>query len=56
VNKEYIRGFEDALELALIKIKNLKTIEECKKEIKYLLSLVKEKKYEYLEYELKVLH
>jgi len=51
-----VRGFEDALELALLKIKNLKTIKQCIEELHYLLSLIKEKKFEYLEYMLKVLH
>ena len=53
---EYSRGFEDALELALLRIKGLKKGEECKREIEYLLSLIKEKKYEYLEYMLRMIH
>jgi len=53
---DYSRGFEDALELALLKIKNLETAKQCRNEIEYLLSLIKEKKYEYLEYMLKTLH
>lgn len=53
---EYSRGFEDALELTLLRIKGLKKGEECKREIEYLLSLIKEKKYEYLEHMLQTLH
>ena len=53
---DYSRGFEDALELALLKIKKLETAKQCRNEIEYLLSLIKEKKYEYLEYMLKTLH
>ncbi len=53
---EYARGFEDALELALLRIKNLRTAKECRRELEYLLSLIKERKYEYLEYMLKTLH
>ncbi|MHA1582145.1 MAG: hypothetical protein ACTSYM_06605 [Candidatus Baldrarchaeia archaeon] len=53
---EYSRGFEDALELALLRIKGLKKGEDCRREIEYLLSLIKEKKYEYLEQMLQTLH
>ena len=53
---EYSRGFEDALELALLRIKGLKKGEDCRREIEYLLSLIKEKKYEYLEQMLNTLH
>jgi len=53
---DYSRGFEDALELALLKIKKLETAKQCRNEIEYLLSLIKERKYEYLEWMLKTLH
>jgi len=56
MNLKYIWGFEDALELALLKIKNLDKAEDCKREIEYLLSLIKERKYQYLEKMLRALH
>ena len=56
MNFKYMRGFEDALELALLKMKNLKTAEECRREVEYLLSLIKEKKYKFLERVLRALH
>jgi len=53
LREDYVRGMEDSLELALFKIRNAKTAEECRNKIEYLLSLVKEQKFEYLKWLLK---
>jgi len=48
LDNDYTRGVEDGLELALLKIEKAKNIDEAKREVKHLLSLVKERKYSYL--------
>lgn len=48
MDNDYTRGVEDGLELALLKIEKAKNIDEAKREVKHLLSLVKERKYSYL--------
>lgn len=52
---EYYRGFEDAIELCLHKVEKSKTIEEAKKSIEDILSLLKEQKIIQLEKDLKEL-
>ncbi|MGB9729616.1 MAG: hypothetical protein ACP5GU_09215 [Thermoprotei archaeon] len=52
---EYYRGFEDAVELCLHKTEKAKTIEEAKKLLEDILSLLKEQKIAQLEKDLKEL-
>jgi len=55
MRQEYVRGFEEALELVLARMKGLKTVDECRGMVEYLLSLVKERKIREVEVELSVL-
>jgi len=45
----YERGFEDALELALLKVKTACSLGEARRELEGLLGLVKERKLDILE-------
>lgn len=53
---EYYRGFEDAVELCLHKVEQAKTIEDAKKALQEILSLLKEQKLAQLEKNLKELN
>ena len=55
MRQEYVRGFEEALELVLARMKGLKNVDECRRMVEYLLSLVKERKIREVEVELNVL-
>jgi len=46
--REYERGFEDAVELALDRVRHAESLEEAEEELRYILALVKEKKFEKL--------
>ncbi|MEM3715376.1 MAG: hypothetical protein QXF82_10565 [Nitrososphaeria archaeon] len=52
---EYYRGFEDAIELCLHKVEKSKTMEEAKKLLEDILSLLKEQKIVQLEKDLREL-
>jgi len=45
----YERGFEDALELALLKVRTAGSLAEARRELEGLLGLVKERKLDILE-------
>jgi predicted RNase H-like HicB family nuclease len=53
---KYYRGFEDAVELCLHKVEQSKTIEDAKKSLQEILSLLKEQKLAQLEKNLKELN
>jgi len=47
--RSYERGFEDALELCLVKLRESNSLEEAEDKIRRLLGLVKERKVDVLE-------
>lgn len=47
--RSYERGFEDALELCLMKLRESSSLEEAEDKIRRLLGLVKERKVDILE-------
>ena len=54
--RDYERGFEDALELCLGLIKKGFDLKRLEKEIEYYLTLVKERKFTQIQYELASFH
>ena len=53
---DYLRGFEDAVELCLFKVSKAKTLKKAKTSIERIWSLIKEKKLDQLERELEELN
>lgn len=54
--REYARGFEDACEYILKVVMEARSLEEVEKQVKELLGLVKEHKFEALQRELTVIY
>jgi len=52
--REYARGFEDAAELSLKAVREARSLEEAERKVRYLLGLVKERKFKILQEELGV--
>ena len=48
--KPYMRGFEDALELVMTALSEVKSLREAKVRVEYYMTLVKERKLERIKY------